>query len=153
MKKTILLILLFISINIIYSPAIPEWVHKRDKKIESDLFERLWQGILETESNHTHFKNWKIVSSSAGAIGEAEVMSNTFLDIVRWSKTNLKIRHLHIRKYNLWAGKWYFSNSFYYWHRPNRNKAVSAYNMGKDNKKMNWDYATKVWKSSIKYQK
>jgi len=109
------------------------------------LFEYYWYGILETESNHTHFKNWKIVTSHKGALGVAQVMPNTFWDILRWSgRKDLKPSDILIKHHNIWAGKWYFSNAYFYKYRSDRCKAINSYNMGIESKRMNWDYVGKV---------
>jgi len=109
------------------------------------LFEYYWQGILQTESDNMHFKNWKIVTSSKGALGIAQIMPETFRCILIWSgRTDLKQSDIRIKKHNLFAGKWYFSNAFFYEFRSDRCRSISGYNMGYNSKRINWDYVKKV---------
>lgn len=112
------------------------------------LFEYYWNGILTTESDNLHFKNWKITKSHKGALGIAQVMPATFNLIIKWSgRKDLKPSDIIIKKHNIWAGKYYFSNAYFYIYRQNRAKAISSYNMGWSNKRMNWKYVKKVVKN------
>ena len=113
---------------------------------ENDLFEFYWNGILETESNNMHYRNWKIVKSHKGAVGIAQVKPTTFNDIIRWSKRkDLKSNDVYHPKHNEWAGRFYFSNAFFYVYRSDVVKAVSSYNMGTNSKRINYNYVGKVF--------
>jgi len=118
-----------------------------NEKRESDLYEYFWQGILMTESDKMHFKNWKIVTSHKGALGIAQIMPETFRCILIWSgRTDLKQSDIRIKRHNLFAGKWYFSNAYFNEFRDDRCRSISGYNMGYNSKRMNWDYIKKVMK-------
>ena len=109
------------------------------------LYEALWKGILQTESDNMHFKNWKIVKSHKGAIGISQIMPYTAYDIIRWSgRTDLKVSDIYIEKHNIWFGRWYFSNAFFYTYRANHYHAISSYNCGTNAKRIKWKYVNKV---------
>jgi len=148
-----LMIAIMILLPVLYAP---DYDSTADDKKDYERFEALWNGILMTESDNLHFKRWKIVSSPVGAIGIAQVMSNTFLDVVRWNKNNkqfkhLKIRHLHIKKYNLMVGKWYFSNSYFTTNRTDETRAISSYNRGINSDIIATKYVKKVRKYASIY--
>ena len=139
MKRIIMII--FILMVFIEAPA------SNDSNIVNQykLFEYYWAGIIQTESDGIHFKRWKIVTSSKGALGIAQVMPNTFWDVIRWSKrTDIKPKDIMIRKHNLWAGKWYFSNAYFNVYPYSKDKAISSYNRGINSKIMTWTYVNKV---------
>ena len=124
-----------------YAPSI-----KKDHKANNIRFEKLWNSILEVESNKMHKRNGKIVVSHKGAIGIAQLMPNTFKDIIRWSKSD-HLEHGDIsNKYvNLWAGKWYFNYLYYDVFPRNPQWAVSGYNGGANNSGYMTTYVGKVY--------
>ncbi len=118
-----------------------------NEKRESELFEYYWNGILMTESDKMHFKNWKIVLSPKGAVGISQIMPYTAYDIIRWSgRKDLKVSDIYIEHHNIWMGRWYFSNAYFYTYRADRCKAISSYNRGTNSKIISWDYVGKVIK-------
>ena len=134
------LIIIFILTHL-YSP-------KKDtiNNYDSFFFEKLWQGILITESSNKHFTNWRIVESKKGALGIAQIMPETFSMIKRMTgEKNLNISN---RIHNLKVGKYYFSNSYYNVYKNSVLKAISSYNMGWSNKKINTNYYLKVLSNS-----
>jgi len=139
--KYILFIIFTISILIA-----PKDNGGNDKR-ESELFEYYWHGILMTESDNMHFKKWKIVISKDGGVGKAQLMPDTFRCILIWSgRKDLKQSDIYHPKHNEWAGKYYFSNSYFYNLRANRPLAISSYNKGTNAKSIKWKYVDKVLK-------
>lgn len=137
------------TISILIAPRI-NGVQEEKNRI---LFESLWTGILQTESLNLHFWSWKIVKSEKGAIGISQVMPETFRCIIKWSgRKDLKPSDIYIKKHNLWAGKWYFSNSYFYTYRANHYHAVSSYFRGTNSKKIEWEYVNKVLKNKGQWQ-
>lgn len=115
----------------------------------NDFYYKIWDSVLIVESNSAHFDEKGTVKvSHKGAVGKAQIMTNTFLWVRKKSRAfHLTLSDITNEAVNVWAGEWYFNYLFYNKHSKNHLRAISSYNCGGDSQKYMTNYVKKVLKN------
>ena len=140
MNKTMMIIFI-----LVLSLQAPKTTNDNEQYF-TQLSNRIWKSILNVETNNKHYRtNGRlVVNKESGAVGAAQLMTNTFIWVINNSKSyHLEVSDITNELINRWAGEYYWTYLFYdrcqTW-----KKAISSYNSGPNTDKFMTDYYTKV---------